>query len=217
MIRPDFSSVYSKANEILISSSIISSFPFSAIDLVEEQADIKCIPYSKALNYGLDIMSFGSESAVIFEFKGRFIIFYNDNKPLSHIQFSILHELGHYINKHSFLCTDNSTYSKYEVETNFFTAQLLMPEQIIREVQRRGQRITRAFLIKHFGVSAQAADKRIATLDKTSNEWRTQSEQEFDDIIFLKYQDFINTICPAQHIFDFEEEYRNQLKRDQWN
>lgn len=33
---------------------------------------------------------------------------------------------------------NKSDYSLYEVEANFFAAQLLMPEQVINELRRRG-------------------------------------------------------------------------------
>ncbi len=73
-----------------------------------------------------------------------------------------------------------------------------MPEQILRECQNRGARINRFFLQTNFGVSAQAADKRIETLARTNVEWRSRAEKEFDDIILIKYADFLNRICPVR-------------------
>jgi len=214
--KPNFANAYSKANEILVKSNVISGFPYSAMDLVKEQSEIKCRTFKKALNYGVDISSFGSESAVIFKFNDKSIIFYDDEKPMSHVKFSILHELGHPINSHNFLQKDSETYVKYEVETNYFAAQLLMPEQILREMQQRGTKITHTFLQEHFGVSNQAADKRITTLAKTNVEWRSRMEQEFDDIILLKYQAFLDEICPRQNEYNFEDEYSRQLERNSW-
>ena len=66
--KPNFSAAYSKANEILVKSRVISTFPFSPIDLVKEQSAIKCRTYKKARKYGIDITAFGSESATIFEY-----------------------------------------------------------------------------------------------------------------------------------------------------
>lgn len=45
--KPNFSAAYSKANEILVKSRVISTFPFSPIDLVKEQSAIKCRTYKK--------------------------------------------------------------------------------------------------------------------------------------------------------------------------
>ncbi len=214
--KPNFSAAYSKANEILVKSRVISRFPFSPIDLVKEQSATKCCTYKKARKYGIDINAFGSESATIFEYCGRKIIFYDDSKPMTHVKYSILHELGHEVNEHDFSKKDEETYHKYEVETNYFAAQLLMPEQVLRELQRRGARITRYFLQSYFGVSGQAADKRIETLAKTNAEWRSRAEREFDDIILLRYADFLNTICPIRNTYDFEDEYTRQQERNSW-
>lgn len=215
--KPNFSKAYSKANEILVKSRVISCFPFSPLELVKEQSSIKCCTYKKAQKYGIDISAFGSESATIFEYGGKQIIFYDDNKLISHVKFSILHELGHPLNNHDFSVTDEETYGRYEVETNFFAAQLLMPEQILREFTNRGVRITTDFLIKNFEVSKTAAEKRIETLAKTAIEWRSRQEKEFDDIILYKYTTFINKVCPKhKNYFSFEDEYERQCERDSW-
>ena len=216
-IKPDFANAHSRANKILVTSNIISDFPYSAIDLVKEQSEIRCRTFKKALEYGVDIFSFGSESAIIFKYNEKSIIFYDDEKPMNHVKFSILHELGHLINGHDFLKKDSITYQKYEIETNYFAAQLLMPEQILREIQKRGTRITHEFLQNYFAVSYQAADKRIATLEKTNFEWwRSRTEREYDDIILLKYKNFLDIICPVRYDYNFEVEYSLQLERNSW-
>ena len=46
--KPNFSRAYSKANEILVKSSAIQTFPFSPKDLVKEQTPIVCRSYKKA-------------------------------------------------------------------------------------------------------------------------------------------------------------------------
>ena len=93
--KPNFSSAYTKANEILVSSNVICTFPFSPKDLVKEKSEIPCRTFAKARSYGVDIEAFGSESAIIIELGGRRIIFYDESKPLTHVKYSILHELGH--------------------------------------------------------------------------------------------------------------------------
>lgn len=216
-IKPLFSKAYSNANEILVSSKIISAFPFCPKKLVREQTPIVCRSYSKALSYGVDIQAFGSESAILTQLQGKSIIFYNDSKPETHIDYSIIHELGHFINGHNMQISDEETYHRYEIETNYFAAQILMPEQIIREFQRRGIAITVPFIQKNFGVSQQAAEKRISTLAKTTYDWKSRAEKEFDDIILLKYREFINTVAPLNNnAYDFEYEYERQEERNNW-
>lgn len=214
--KPNFGVAYSKANEILVKSRINADFPYSVKDLIKEQSEIRCRTYKKALTYGIDISSFGSESAVIFEYGGKYIIFYDNEKPMNHVKFSILHEFGHQVMGHDFKKKDSDTYHKYEVETNYFAAQLLMPEQILREFQQRGTKITHKFLQETFEVSYQAAEKRITTLAKTSIEWRSRTEKEFDDIILLKYKRFLNSLKPVQNRYNFEDEYSRELERNDW-
>ena len=216
--KPDFAGAYSKANEILVKSSVIVTFPYAPKVLVKEQIGIPCRSYAKARKHGANIEYLGSESAILVEYMGRRILFYDDTKPDTHIRFSILHELGHAVMGHdlSIKLTNTELYARYEVETNYFSAQLLMPEQIIRELQRRGIRITKQFLMEHFFVSGQAAEKRIETLAKTNDEWRQREEREFDDIILMKYANFLNKICPADKFLDFESEYARQQERNTW-
>lgn len=215
-IKPDFSKAYSKANEILVSSHIVSTFPFSAFELLKEQTSIPCRTFKKARSYGLNIEHLGSESAIIIELGGKRIIFYDESKPMAHIKYSILHELGHDSNGHDLGIKDEEIYHRYEIEANYFVAQLLMPEQILRELIKRGVIITKQFLIKHFGVSGQAAQKRLDTLAKTNVEWRSRSEKEYDDAILFKFASFIDGIFPRRAAFDFEVEYERQRERDSW-
>lgn len=214
--KPHFSAAYTKANEILLKSTAISDFPYSSKDLVKELTDIPCRSYGKAKKYGVDIDAFGSESAVIVKYQGKEIIFYDETKPQSHIGFSILHELGHKILEHDFNQKNTEIYHLYEVETNFFAAQLLMPEQIIRELSRRNAYISKQFIQTIFGVSATAAEKRLDTLAKTTSEWHSRSEKEFDDLIMYKYKDFLDRIKPKNDFFDYEYEYECQQERNKW-
>ena len=216
-MNPDFSFAYCKANEILVKSHHISTFPFSVKDVVEECGFIKCKSYKLALKYNLDVSQFGSKSAVLSKIGERIIIFYDDSKPETHISYSILQEYGHFVLDHDPENYNNEDiYSIYEIETNFFTAQLLMPEQIIRELIKNQCHVDTNFLVSKFGVSGVAANKRMHTLAKTEYEWRSRSEKEFDDIILGRHLSFINGICPKHNYYDFEDEYSKQLERDSW-
>ena len=212
----DFKKAYSPANELLYSSQTIDTFPFSPQKLVKEKSDISCRSYSKAIKYGVDIRDFGSDSATIFRIGEKEIIFYNNSMPENHTRFSILHEFGHGYLKHDFTDKSEDSYRKFEIEANFFSAQLLMPEQIIRELQRRGVSVNKTFLQNYFGVSEQAAEKRIETLAKTNYEWRSREEKAFDDIILMKYSAFIDGIKPKYSYYDSDYEEEMQKQRDSW-
>ena len=152
---------------------------------------------------------------MIMNLDDKYIIFYNQNEMPERIKFSMLHEFGHKVNNHKFIVTSDEVYGIAEVETNYFAAQLLMPEQILREFQKRGRRIDKYFLMTIFGVSEQAAIKRIENLNQITWE-RSQIEKEYDDIILNKYLSWINSIVPnnIDHLFADDEERQNV--REQW-
>ena len=129
----------------------------------------------------------------------------------------MLHEIGHYLLEHKLKTENLNLYEKQEVETNYFAAQLLMPEQTLIEIQARGKRISTDFLVSSFQVSKEAARKRIETLNKIKPEYRTRDEKEFDDLILLKYKMFLDSIMPAKNSYNwFDDEYERQQERDTW-
>jgi len=181
----NFKKIYQSANEYLVTSKAITDFPFKARDFVTEQSDIKIVSFDKARRkHNVSIEYFGSESAIIFEQCGAYIIFYNQDEPKYRVRFSIIHEFAHHIFGHKMnLKPNDSLYGKQELEANCFAAQILMPEQILRECTKRGKNLTADFIQKSFGVSKEAAEKRIHTLAKSKADWRSREEKEFDDII----------------------------------
>ncbi|MCR4686007.1 MAG: ImmA/IrrE family metallo-endopeptidase [Lachnospiraceae bacterium] len=220
-INVDFSKVYKNANEILVANTIIETFPYKISSLIKEQTDIRICTYTKALEkYGIDNRVFGSNSADIKEFCGAYVIFCNDNEPEYRVRYSVAHEMGHYVNGHKMnIKVDDPLYEKQEIEANCFAAQILMPEQIIREFRHRGKVVDVDFLVDVFGVSEDAAQKRLKTLAKVEYEWRNRSEKEYDDLIIMKYSTFIDKVAPLKkQRFFYESNYEDDLQRerDSW-
>lgn len=144
--KPNFEKAYIAANNILISSRGLGEFPIKTKKLIEENSNIKCCSYKKAKKYnGLNIEDLGSKSAVLTSIEDKHIIFYNESDLKTRVRFSMLHEYGHYKLEHNLDVTDEELYQKYEVETNYFTAQLLMPEQVLREIQNRGKKLLKIY------------------------------------------------------------------------
>ena len=218
--RVNYKKIYSLANELLATSRVITDFPFSISKFIKEQSDIKLCTFQKAKEkWGVSIPMFGSESAVIQEYQGMNIIFYNQDEPDYRIRFSGMHEFGHKVLNHEMnLSKDDPLYKLQETEANCFAAQMLMPEQIIRECQiNRYKKITSDLIIKAFKVSPDAARRRLNTLAKTHEEWRSREERAYDDIILSKFADKINYIAPpAFNFYEFEDEYERQCNRDAW-
>lgn len=216
--NPDFSKAYIAANELLATGKELDAFPFLIKPFIRENTDVTLCSFEKAKSkYNVNIQAWGSESAVIQEYQGQTIIFYNKAKTGNHIRFSCCHELGHFILGHKMnLNPESELYKKQEIETNYFAAQLLMPEQILIECRKRGKSITPDYLINNFEVSSPAADKRLTTLSKIQPEWHRNKEKEYDDIILLRFAEFIDRIAPKPIDYFFSDEEERQRERDSW-
>lgn len=215
--KPDFKKANVLANEILVASSTLQRFPVNTKKTVHEWSDVAVVTFKKAHDYEIDIEAFGSNSAVLQCKYGRYIIFYNQNDYKPRVRFSILHEFGHYKFQHKLGKCSEEEYRRAEVEANCFAAQILMPEQVLIELNNRGALITVDFLVKNFGVSEEAAKKRIDTMGKINYEWRSNDEKIFDESILFKYKDFIDSIMPKNNKYNYYEyEYDRQQERDDW-
>lgn len=226
--EPDFGACYDLANEILITSTVIEAFPFSIKKVIKRYADVNCIKENNVQTlcdqFGLpdpeyfNIESLGSKDASLFEYGGRNIIIYRDDGTITpkRIKWSLAHELGHFLRQHD--TNDKLNYDTYEIEANFFAAQLLMPVQIINEFRRRKQTIDRRHLMKWFGISGKAADKRIETLRKIDGRNLSEEEKMIDGLIIQKYSVFINETVPlpSRTTDFFDEDEEMERERDSW-
>lgn len=218
--KPDFKKCFIRANEILVSSNSIDVFPLSATALIKEYPNLKYCSYKTIRERDGDPIAIGSEDAVLIAMGDKYIILYNDEHIETRRRFSIIHEFGHYILGHNLdLTPGGELYATQEIETNFFTAQLLMPEQLINEFIRRGNTITEDFLMNTFNVSREASKKRIATLRIYKSEWKSEKEKEFDDIILSKYKMILDEISPmrATERSDYiEDDIQLEMERQEW-
>lgn len=217
--KPDFKKAYVRANDILAASGTLVTFPVNTKKIVQEWSDIKVLSFEYAISRGIDIEAFGSEAAVIQCKGGRYIIFYNQDDYTPRVKFSILHEFGHYYLDHKFKKYENDEeYGRIEVEANCFAAQVLMPEQVLNELKKRGAVITIDFLRVKFGVSEEAAKKRIETMGKLNYSWRSEEEKLMDEVILFKYKDFMDSILPERNKKNMLDDYfEKQLERDNWD
>ena len=214
--KTNFEKAYIKANEILVSSCVLAEFPVKAKSLIESDSEIKCCSYKKAKKFkGLNIEEFGSKSAVLIKSENKKIIFYNESELKPRIRFSMLHEYGHDKLEHDLDVNSAEIYSAYEIETNYFAAQLLMPEQLIKELQQRGMRMDKNKLIELFGVSEEAAEKRMTTISK--NFMLSKAEKYFDDLIVQKYKVWLDSKIPPINSYNlFYEDEERQKERESW-
>lgn len=230
---PDFGMTVRKANEILLCASSIKSFPFSIESVIEEMSDIELVPFSEIEGGGLSARQVvGSDDAAIVESDGQYIIFYNGRVVPSREKFSKGHEFAHYYCGHDIeritelrKANDarfSALYSKYEVEANFFSAQLLMPEQILIELAKRGKKVDERFLVEAFGVSPDAAKKRMRTLRKfyawnERKRWRDDGAS-LDDCVIEKFRAFTDSVAPLRYSYTYslERDLEMESERQGW-
>ena len=228
-LKPDYRKASEKAAEILLLSNEIKGFPFTVSDVVNEFFDIKFKSFAEMEKKGIPSSFWLSNDAELIELNGRNIIFYNqDINDVHRMRFSILHEVGHYYMQHNLSelrqikkkDTDAfyNVYSIYEKEADFFAASILMPDVIIKELIKRGYKITQDFLVKKFNVSYKAAEVKINMFRKFNSYGLFDLEDNFESYILQKYIRFVNNIAPQRRIRDYsmEHEYELQAERDRW-
>ncbi|WP_180350353.1 ImmA/IrrE family metallo-endopeptidase [Lactococcus lactis] len=207
--KPDFEHALLEANKLLIQDGLIETFPFQAKKIVKSCSGMSIQPYKKAIEkYGFNPKDLGSQSALTVSKWGRKLILYNNEEYKPRVIWSILHELGHDRLNHPL---NPEQYSNKEIEAHFFAAQLLMPEQLILELIRRGEKVNSSFLQEKFGVSSEAAEKRLKTMNRVNWEWRSEEEKFFDEYIVKKFETFLSSIHPRRPTFD--EDYE-QMEAD---
>lgn len=89
------------------------------------------------------------------------LILYSDNaKSEKRLKWTLAHEIGHIYMGHT--CDSNLA----EVEANWFAAELLMPIPILFEMVKVMKTVTADALVDLFGVSHQAAIKKISSIKR---------------------------------------------------
>lgn len=124
-----------KTISVLIEKYDIKKIPLDVFGLAKK-LKISLVKYSQLTEYeikklekhGISRDSDGFFALVVK--KGQIVpyIYYNDNKPIERIRFTILHEIGHYILNHK----QQSCLA--EAEANFFAKYLIAPPILIHRI-----------------------------------------------------------------------------------
>lgn len=138
---------------------------------------------------------------------GLKLILYNDAKMEARKNHSLCHEIGHIKaghNKHGGL---------EEIEAHFFASQMLVPNALAAEIKRRGYRINIDILISKFGISKEAAEKKMQYLKK----FPEIHKNDLDDVILAQFAEFLNSTFPkhiSATVYERDLEYEDQ--RREW-
>jgi len=167
--------------------------------------------YSKITGLSIEEITLGHELEDAFLLKnlrpGLVLILYDNAKYGARMKHTLWHEIGHIKRNHQ------SHGEREEIEAHFFAAQANAPNILIKAIVQRGYIIDVRFLMECFGLSEEAAKKKIDYLSK----YRFDHVNEFDDVILAQFSDYINVKYPpkTQHYYD---DYYDGLEkeREKW-
>lgn len=184
----DYYNIKSKAYEFIISLNA-TDIPIDPLKITLPNIYITSFQnYSKMTGVSISDLTLNNK------FKDGYIIYYNNIKIILYDEekyeprkrFTLYHEIGHSILRHKQHNAEN------EAEANFFAAQLLIPDVIIKEIIKRGYKLTIKDIMSIFGVSDQCASIRDEYLKK----YFDKHPNEYDDAILLLFNSFLNINYP---------------------
>ena len=168
MSKPDFEKCTQLATELLYKQNI-----------QDRTLDIRNLKYDKTIifesiqNYCLlthtPLSTFISDEkqtlkdgcTLVDKDNNLYVVLYNDEITYyEHLNWTLAHEIGHIYLGHT---KDNEL---EEIEAHFFAAQLFMPEYSIFMMSKEYGTITPETLSEIFGVSPEAAWKRLRTMNR---------------------------------------------------
>lgn len=148
--------------------------------------------YSKKTGLPIEKITLGHELEDAFILKGLrpdiTLILYNKEKYGPRMKHTLWHEIGH------IKCGHKRHGQKEEIEAHFFAAQANAPNILIKAISQRGYSISIPFLMDCFGISKEAAEKKIEYLQKYS----FNHNNEYDDLLLLQFSQYLNQKYPPK-------------------
>lgn len=161
-MRPDFYRCAEAAKELLLQQDITSTW-----------IDIRSLRYQKRIyfdsfeNYCLvtgmerrEVASYLPDGCTLASGSSYIVLYHNGQRKKDRLNFTLAHEIGHIYLGHQ---ADGDL---EEIEANFFAAELLMPEPVLRYLMRQNNGLCVEDLHEWFYVTRMAAEKRLRTLKR---------------------------------------------------
>ena len=159
-MRPNFSRCAAAAKGLLLEQRPSSTW-----------IDVRALRYQKKIffdsfeNYcqttGLDyaLVSAALPDGCTLATRSAYVVLYHgEERKKDRLNFTLAHEIGHIYLEHK------SDGELEEIEANFFAAELLMPEALVRYMLRLNNGLRAEDLHEWFFVTRTAAEKRLHTL-----------------------------------------------------
>lgn len=220
MREPDFDRCTTAATDLLIKQNLrdrilnIRNLNYDKnifFDSIQNYAlTVKC-PLSKFFSDDNDSLKDG---CTLILGNNNYVVLYNEEiRYFEHLNWTLAHEIGHIYLNHK----DDGPIE--EVEAHFFAAQLLMPEYTIYKMSEEHGKICKKDLEEIFGVSPEAAQKRLDTMkkknsffcgEKHNKIWQMQKERI--DLYYECGKDRVAFRNCLEFKLYYEEEYKSYLE-----
>lgn len=187
-MSPDFKRCEKLAIDLLLSSNVWA-FPFDVRELNYQENILfeSMQDYCKIVGIDIEelIGKYNKDGFIVRRDDVSLILYNKDVYPAERINWTLGHEVGHVIFKHE---KDDGA---EEVEAHFFVANLFMPDTILYELTIHGVNINERYLINTFGVSPEAAEKKMKTMKRRYRGFGRPLYRK--DEMLEQFQGFINT------------------------
>ena len=167
--------------------------------------------YAKITGLPIEKITLGHELEDAFLLKGLrpdvTLILYNKEKYGPRMKHTLLHEIGH------IKCGHKKHSEREEIEAHFFAAQANAPNILIKAISQRGYSINVPFLVECFGLSKEAAEKKMESLQKYS----FNHCNEYDDLVQLQFNQYLNQKYPLKTNHCYDDYFENiEKERQGW-
>lgn len=165
--------------------------------------------YAKITGLPIEKITLGHELEDAFLLKGLrpdvTLILYNKEKYGPRMKHTLWHEIGHV------KCGHKKHGEREEIEAHFFAAQANAPNILIKAISQRGYSINSSFWVECFGLSREAAERKMEYLQKYS----FNHCNEYDDLVQLQFAQYLNQKYPTKTNHYYDDYFLNMEKERQ--
>lgn len=168
--------------------------------------------------YGIHVISYSdsklnhnkNEDGYSTKINGRFIIYYNEQKPPQRIRFTIAHEIGHcllgHVKDNEYTYRYNSETDRYkdlkEIQANVFARDILMPATVLHSLNVRSPEE----ISKICNVSMQSATIRYNRLMEL-NKRGMYNKHPLERQVYNQFKDYIEKECKLRNSLHSKREF----------
>ncbi|MDO4302140.1 MAG: ImmA/IrrE family metallo-endopeptidase [Clostridia bacterium] len=167
------------------------------LSLIARYYNIQIISYSDS-----KLSHANNEDGYSTKINGRFIIYYNEQKPVQCIRFTLAHEIGHcllgHVKENIKTFRYNSETDKYndvkEIQANVFARDILMPATVLHGVGVSSPED----IVKKCNVSMQSAEIRYNRLIEL-NKRGMYNTHPLERQVYNQFKDYIEKECKLRN------------------